>query len=167
MPWNTGCPCESRRVKGFRIGNLRHPVFDGGGAGRAGGRWNSPGQDAIYAGDSFAIAALERLVHASIRRLSVDDRYVEIEIPDAVSVEAFDAKRHSGWDDGERGIGLTRAFGDKWHIETRSAVLIVPSAVTKLDRNLVINPAHPQFKLIKASAEKPVTWDSRLFSRRA
>jgi RES domain-containing protein len=154
-------------VKAFRIGGARHPVFDGGGAGKAGGRWNSPGREVIYAGDSFAIAALERLVHASIRRIPADDRYVEIEIADAVSLEVFDAKRHPGWDEGEKGRDATRVFGDRWYQEARSAVLIVPSAVTKIDRNLVINPAHPQFRLIKASVERPVPWDQRLFGRRA
>ncbi len=104
-------------------------------------------------------------MRASIRRIPIDDRYIEIEIPDTVSVETFDPKRHSGWDDVEKGTPTTRAFGDKWLAEGRSAILAVPSAVTKIDRNLVINPAHPQFKAIKVSDERLVAWDPRLFGR--
>lgn len=153
-------------MKAFRIANARHTVFDGTGSERFGARWNSAGRKIIYSAESFALAMLERLVNAATGEMPHDDHYVAIEIPDAVSTEVFDPARHHGWDDPSRKILVARAYGDKWYEEGRSAVLIVPSAVTKIDRNLVINPAHPQFKLIKPSEERPVTWDARLFAKR-
>jgi RES domain-containing protein len=50
---------------------------------------------------------------------------------------------------------VSRAFGDQWIQEQRSAVLRVPSAVTRgLEWNLILNPHHPQFFL--NYLEKPV-----------
>jgi RES domain-containing protein len=150
-------------VKAFRIANAKHTVFDGTGSERFGARWNSAGRKVIYGADSFALAMLERLANTATGEMPIGDNFIEIEIPEAVAVETFNPSRHSGWDGPTKAQTVSRAFGDRWYDEGRSAVLVVPSAVTKLDRNLVINPKHPQFKLIKASAEKPVTWDRRLF----
>lgn len=60
---------------------------------------------------------------------------------------------------------VARSVGDAWIDGGRSAVLIVPSAVAKYERNLLINPAHPQFRWIAASRPEPVNWDERLFRR--
>jgi len=150
-------------VKAFRIAGGAHPVFDPTGAERHGGRWNSPGRRVIYAGESFAIAMLERLVYTGIGRIPERDRYVEIAIPERVAVETVDPLRLPEWDD--PGHGAARAFGDRWHDEARTAVLLVPSAVTRIDRNLVINASHRDFAAIAASAERAVVWNRRLFAR--
>lgn len=42
-------------------------AFDGEGARLYGGRWNSPGQCAVYTAGSLALAALEVLVHLKSR----------------------------------------------------------------------------------------------------
>jgi RES domain-containing protein len=42
-------------------------------------------------------------------------------------------------------------------------VLLVASVVARPDRNVLINPAHPQFAHIEASFHEPVYWDRRLF----
>ena len=66
------------------------------------------------------------------------------------------------------GIGMpaadvARAFGRAWHAEARSALLITPSVVARMERNFVFNTAHPDFARIKPGLETPVWWDSRLF----
>ena len=57
----------------------------------------------------------------------------------------------------------SRRFGDAWLASRRSLILIVPSAVTKQDRNAVINPDHADFPAIDVTPERPVRWDSRPF----
>jgi len=47
--------------------------------------------------------------------------------------------------------------------EQRSAILIVPSIVARVDNNILINEAHPEFKKIATSLNQPVIWDSRFF----
>ena len=43
--------------------------------------------------------------------------------------------------------------------------LLVPSVVTKIDRNLVLNQDHPGFGQIDVGPEQAVAWDRRLFLR--
>jgi RES domain-containing protein len=116
-----------------------------------------------YAAESFALAMLERLVYAGIGRVPAGDRYVEITIPDDVAIEIVDPARLPEWDHPGRAASI--AFGNRWLDEERTAVLLVPSAVTRIDRNLVLNPKHRDFDRIAASEERSVTWDRRLFSR--
>jgi RES domain-containing protein len=58
---------------------------------------------------------------------------------------------------------VARAFGRRWYGDGRSAVLFVPSAVARMERNLVINALHPDFGRIRPGLEVPVWWDARLF----
>ena len=147
----------------FRIGSALHPVYDGTGAELRGGRWNSPGRRVIYAGQSFAIAMLERLVQTGIGRIPGNDRFVSITIPAALAIERVDPAAVPGWNDAS--LTASRAYGDRWYDERRTPILLVPSAITTIDFNVVINTAHPDFRQIAASPEQPVRWDARLFAR--
>lgn len=151
-------------IRAYRVAVSDHPLFDGGGAALVGGRWNSPRRRVIYAGESFAIAMLERLVYAGINRLPDKDCSIEIVIPDDVSIEHVDPAALPGWDD--PGYEASRAYGDRWYDERRSAVLIVSSAVIRCDRSLAINQMHPEFPRLRASDSRPVRRDVRLFSRK-
>jgi RES domain-containing protein len=150
-------------LNAFRIGGAGHPIFDGAGAEPNGGRWNSPGRRFIYAGGSFAITMLERLVYTGIGRTPAADRFLEIDIPDHL-IEMLDPATLPGWADAGRAVSI--AYGDRWYDAQRSAALLIPSAVTKIDSNIAINQRHPDFGRITASAEQPVVWDPRLFRRR-
>jgi RES domain-containing protein len=68
-----------------------------------------------------------------------------------------------GWDGDDPSIA--RRFGDQWLDESRSAVLIVPSVVAKLEWNAVVNPLHPAAGLLVVSLSQKVIWDQRLFGR--
>jgi RES domain-containing protein len=57
----------------------------------------------------------------------------------------------------------SRTFGDQWLARLRSAVLMVPFAVTKYEQNIVINPLHADFKWIGVSPAEAVKWAARLF----
>ncbi len=147
-------------LRAWRIAGGGHPVFCGEGARRFGGRWNSPGRPAIYCGGSFAICMLERLVYARIGRLPEGDRWVAVEIPEA-EIETFAPVEPFAW--WGEDVRATRAWGDRWLEERRSLALLVPSAVTRLDNNLVINPEHPAFPGLAPSDPQEVVWDPRLF----
>ena len=49
----------------YRVTKARYPVFDGTGAERMGGRWNSRGRPVVYCADSMAGSLVEILVHAN------------------------------------------------------------------------------------------------------
>lgn len=148
----------------YRIGDNRHPLWDGTGAAMVGGRWNSPGRPVIYGSLSYACAMLEILVHANIGRVPSTQVYVVVQVPDSVPIERHDA--HSlplGWDGDDPSIA--RRFGDQWLQETRSAVLVVPSVVATLECNAIINPLHASANQFLVSSTQKVIWDQRLFAR--
>jgi RES domain-containing protein len=148
-------------MRAFRIADARFPVFDGAGARLLGGRWNSPGRPVVYASGSFALAMLEVLAHAGTGSIPRHHRYVEIEIPDRVSAEDVDPRAVPGWDAADE--IASRAFGDAWLASAKTAVLVAPSLISPYERNVVINPAHPDFRFITATAPQAVAWDARLF----
>lgn len=148
----------------YRIGDGRHPLWDGTGAALVGGRWNSPGRPVIYGSLTYACAMLEILVHANIGRIPTTHRYVMADLPDDAKVERLEpGMLPSGWD-GEAST-TARTVGDLWLSEARSPVLLVPSVVAKLEWNALVNPAHPDAMRMTLSSAEPVIWDRRLFGR--
>ena len=146
----------------FRVGDRRHNLFDPTGAMLRGGRWNSPGKGVIYAAETYAGALLEVLVHANLGSVPKNHAAISILIPDDLSVEVLDPVALPGWNSED--VTDSRHFGDEWINQLRSAVLLVPSVVLQAkERNIVINPAHPDFQRIRASDPEPVVWDARLF----
>ena len=154
---------RSGPLRAFRIADMRRTIFDGSGAMLHGARWNSPGRRAIYASETYAGALLEILVHAS-GNVPPSQGYVEIEIPAGLPIEEIAADDVPYWD--APSVDAARAFGDRWYDERRTAVLVVPSVVTLVERNVVINHEHPDFAHIRASQPLPVRWDARLWTRR-
>jgi len=86
---------------------------------------------------------------------------VTVTIPRGVSYEVLSEPALPGWD--TMPATVSKAFGEHWCVERRTAILIAPSVVARLDTNVVINPAHPEFKAIDVSLHRPVYWDRRLF----
>ena len=148
---------------GFRIADDRYPLLDGGGAFLVGGRWHSPGRYVIYAGLGFAVALVEMLVHTRVGRVPEGQQFAEIFIPGVVRVEQIGADDVSGWDRPD--YVASQAYGDAWYDSGRSAVLIVPSVpALGLERNLLINQRHEQFRHIAQGDPRPLIWDARLFA---
>lgn len=149
-------------MRAFRIADRRFPLFDGSGARLVGGRWNSPGNAVIYAAQTFAGGVLEALVHANLGRVPTTHAFVEIKIPDGMATQTLTPEDLPGWD-AEDAI-LSRAYGDEWLKEHRTAVLLVPSVVThSREYNILLNPEHPDFKCLSASKPQDVAWGKRLF----
>ena len=148
--------------RAWRIADNRHPIYDGAGAMAWGARWNSPGHAVIYASASYACAMLERLAHAGIGSIPRNQVAIAIDIP-AIDIEVITTGDVPGWDLPD---GLaSRAYGDRWILERRTAVLVVPSVVARAECNVLINPAHPDFRRITTTRPEPVVWDRRLFRR--
>jgi RES domain-containing protein len=146
----------------WRIAKQRHPVYDGTGAMRVGGRWNSPGRPVIYGADTFAGAILEILAHAlRPRTLPGPHHAVRLDIPDEL-VEVLDPEDLPGWE--ARGSPEALQFGDRWLGEQRTAALVVPAVPSRpVGRTVLINPLHPEADRIAVLAPFHVPWDERLF----
>ena len=143
----------------YRIADGRYPLLDGMGPFFVGGRWNSPGVRVVYGSLSYACAMLEILVHLNSESLPSNFVDVTLDVPDEMPVEA--AVLPDAW---REKPNLTADIGDEWAASQRTVALLVPSAVAKNERNVLINPLHPDFGRVLASAPSPVSWDGRLLS---
>jgi RES domain-containing protein len=144
-----------RTLTSYRIGDpgVAYPIFDATGSTIASGRWNTPGSPLIYTSENYSTALLEKLAHGS-GRLPSNQHYVQITLPRGLSYEVLSPPTLPGWD----GMPATvsKAFGEHWCKQQRSAILLVPSVLARLDRNVLINPAHLEFLTIHASLHEPV-----------
>jgi RES domain-containing protein len=149
----------------YRISDNRFPLLDGGGALRVAGRWHRPGRSIIYAGLGFAIAMLEKLVRVRTGWVPARQQFAEIFIPGPVEIEEIGPADVPGWELPDHAAG--QAYGDAWYDSGRTAVLIVPSVPGMgLERNVLINQRHPQFRHLTHGEPRPVLWDARLFGGR-
>jgi RES domain-containing protein len=149
-------------LRAFRIADMRHAIFDGTGAMLYAARWNSAGRRVIYAAETYAGALLEILVHASGSVPRSHD-YIEIEIPAGLSIEVITPEDIPHWD--STSFEAARTFGNRWYDERRTPVLMVPSVVTLVERNVLINQEHPDFARIRASKPQAARWDARLWKK--
>ena len=137
-------------------------AFDGEGAFRFGGRWNSRGVRMVYAAGSLALAALEMLVHLDDDELLFSYSFVAAQIPTALilPVASYRALPRD-WDASPAPLELQQ-LGDDWVREKASAVLEVPTAIIPREKNYLLNPAHSDFAQIKIEAPEQFVFDERL-----
>src|SRR5215472_11550283 len=83
---------RSRLMRAFRLCRANYPAYDGEGARRVGGRWNSKGTRVLYMSENRSLAVLEILVRLSAL---LPDRYVlgAADIPDDDALEILDENR--------------------------------------------------------------------------
>jgi RES domain-containing protein len=144
----------------YRIADSRHSPESGEGARLHGGRWNSPGRAVIYACETMTGAMLEKLVHTN-GRMPKHQVCVTYEAPNALKAVSVEPVAVQGWDQPD--MMASRKAGDAWLASGESAILRVPSVVFSVERNVLLNPAHPDFIKIKVVTTEPVRWDDRLF----
>jgi RES domain-containing protein len=135
-------------------------AWDGEGAARSGGRWNSAGTAVVYVSATLALALVETLVHISSGVLPAYTA-VPIQFDDAL-VTALDASDlPADWRD-DPAPRSTRAIGDAWVLMASSAVLRVPSVVVPTEFNYLLNPKHPDFARGRIGLPMPFPFDPRL-----
>lgn len=145
----------------YRIADIRHPLFDGGGAAQFGGRWNSPGRRVIYGALSYAGAMLEKLAQSAIGKIPPRQQWITVDIPDSVDIEEVIAADVPGWDLAD--MIASRAYGDRWLDEKRTVALVTPSVVGRPhERNVAIDQDHPDLASLAVSSPQPVHWDPRI-----
>lgn len=148
---------------GFRILKSKYAsnAFDGEGAKKYGGRWNSPGYSAIYTAQSESLAVLEVLVNIQDTSILKAYSIVSAEFDNQL-IEAFDASQlPHDWKISPV-PSTTQQIGDKWISEQRSAVLQLPSVIIPNESIFILNPNHPDFRQIKVSSPNSFEFDSRL-----
>jgi RES domain-containing protein len=155
-----------RVLAAFRIGDPdgAHPMFDATGSRLAPGRWNTEASPLIYASEHYSTAMLEILANGT-GRLRPNQHFIEITIPNGVSYELLNPAHLPGWD--ATRATASKRYGAVWQTSRRSLLLMVPSVVARMERNVLINPEHPEFPRVTHSLYQPVWWDRRLFGASA
>jgi len=117
------------------------------------GRWHSRGTAVVYSAQNASLAVLETLIHAGGRKIP-PRAITQVNIPDDLAIES------ASWLD----MPDSQWFGDTWVLESRTAVLRVPSiAVNRMESNFVFNPAHADFSRIKVDHSQEFVFDLRFF----
>ena len=149
----------------WRIVSARHQskAFTGEGARQLGGRWNSAGVAMVYLAAHRSLAVLEILANA--RSNPVAEKYALIGVlwDESLMERLSERALPAAW----RALPPredTRALGDRWVEEMRSAVLAVPNVIIPAESNYLINPAHKDFPRIKIGKSERFVFDPRLLA---
>jgi RES domain-containing protein len=151
----------------WRICRSKHEVsaFSGRGAEKTGGRWNHKGHAMVYASENLSLAALELFVHVSPGTMPADLVSIRGQLPGSVSIEQIDeVALPDNWRVYPTPAELQR-LGTGWLRGQTSLVLIVPSAINPLERNILLNPAHPEISQLRLEAGRPFHFDPRMFGK--
>lgn len=147
----------------WRIVKERHAksAFDGEGARRYGGRWNSPGTPVVYVSDTRALCLLEVL--AGLGAVKPVQSYVLIPVTfdDSLVLPVQSQDLPSEWRQSPPAPS-TQRIGDDWADHLRSAILRVPSAIVPEEFNYLLNPVHPDFGRVQIDDPQDFAIDSRL-----
>jgi RES domain-containing protein len=132
-------------VKAWRIvlrkfGRSGRSAFGGLSGFSVDGRWHTAGRHLDYAAQSLSLAILERLVH--YKRFDMLQPHVlyVLDIPDSAIECVFAPPK--GWDS-EALSPAAQAMGNAWCDQGKTPVLLVPSAVTPGEHNIIVNSRHP------------------------
>lgn len=155
---------EQRSLTLWRLVKAQYAesAFDGEGAFRFGGRWNSRGRRVVYASSTLSLAILEILVHLDpsarlpeLVALSINVPLADIHDLDA-SKEQTAAPMQFPWQ-----LRETREWGDHWQKNATSPALRAPSTIVPIESNFLINPTHPKFSQYTISEALPCPIDNR------
>jgi RES domain-containing protein len=137
----------------------------GKGAAHKGGRWNAPGEHAIYASTSVSLASWETRAHLGRTgtRLPFNRFLVRIQVPDEVWARRAElpAPLPVGWNAVPEGM-VSRNLGSAWIAAHNAALLLVPSVILEEEHNVLINPAHPDARKLKAVKLRRFLYDPRV-----
>ena len=125
-------------------------------------RWNPKDVFMIYTASSRSLACLENVVNRDQLGLMQPFNVLTIDCPISIKIKDVPIQKlPANWRDYDQ-MSLTQSIGENWIRENRSAILKVPSAIIEEDANYLLNPKHPDFKLIKIVKTQPFVFDSRI-----
>jgi RES domain-containing protein len=152
------------KITAWRIVKLQHTktAFDGEGARIAGGRWNKIGTPMIYTAGSLALAALETIVHLPkgelLKKLFF---HIPVQFDSDLVFALNSADLPADWDCIPPSEA-TQAIGTDWILKKKSVILKVPSTIIREESNYLINPVHPDFKMLALGSPERFSFDPRI-----
>jgi RES domain-containing protein len=146
------------RICVAEFGRTAASAFSGQGGIHGSGRWHHRGRLIVYTATHRSLALLEILVHLDVHLAIRPLVAWQIEVP-AAHIDTTTALPRQWKTDPER----TRDLGDGWLLARQSPALLVPSAIVPSEHNVLLNPAHPDFRIDWVTkGPEPVEIDPRL-----
>jgi RES domain-containing protein len=151
----------------WRIVKDKHAVtaFDGEGARRFGGRWNSLGTAMVYGSATLSLAALEILVHLEVMDFGSRRVAIRVDVPAGIPLPVVTLDQLPlDWRDTPAPHELAN-WGDDWIRRGDSLLLAVPSAIVPQECNILINPRHDDFAQLRLQSPERFVLDPRLLKQ--
>lgn len=151
-------------MEAYRLSREKYAApLSGKGAAIKGARWNSIGVELIYTASNRSLAMAEVAVHLTLATIPSDYVMVTIDFPDDLSIQKLtETDLPVNWNSFPYPVS-TQAIGDKFVADNSRCILRIPSAVTRGDHNLLINPHHSDFRTIKIINIEKFPFDRRIF----
>ena len=140
----------------------RHDPLSTEGSRLFGGRWNPKGIAVLYATSTPELGLIETLAHApAIRYEDLPTYWVfSLNVPDDIRYYKREELPDYWQDDTyER----TQIWLSAWLAAPDRLAVAVPSVLVPLSYNIILHPAHPQFKHIQVLAQEIQPVDRRLW----
>ena len=147
-------------MKLFRIVKTKYAtniqsVFNGDGAKKYGGRWNSIGHPCVYLAGSESLAILEILAHTNTSTIIGSYSLFSIEINDQHIIELANPFLPSDWQD-YPAPPSTALIGEQWLASNQNPILSLPSTIVVRERNYLLNVNHHVSPgIVSAAIEMP------------
>jgi len=116
-----------------------------------------------YTSSTLSLAVLEALVHAELEDLPGDLYAISVTVPDGISQKVLMPTDLPGsWRDIDPSPPALAQIGREWIENGETCVLTMPSAITPVEFNHLINPAHPDFSQFMDFESVSFEFDRRL-----
>lgn len=131
-----------------------------------GGRWNQKGTAMIYTSKSRALAALEFLVHLPLSLAPAGLKIVTLQISDETTIDEIPLSGlPASWRSHPAPPQLAE-LGSSWVKKNKTLLLRVPSVIIEKEFNILINPGHPDIKLVSIGKIEDFKFDDRLLKEK-
>jgi RES domain-containing protein len=118
----------------------------------------------VYCASTLSLGTLEYLVHLDPDEWPDNLVSIRFEVPADVvhAAEVVDVRTLPMDWRATSGPDALKTIGSDWAKSGRSALIIVPSAVTPNETNLLLNPRHADLKRLVMHPPEPLVFDPRL-----
>ena len=150
-------------MKLFRISTPEYvDDISGNGAKLFGGRWNYKGTPLLYCSENTSLAILEILVHFDGLTVPQDLELLQLDL-DERQIQKFSVAKFNKIRKAKDAEYQFKKAGQEWIKSEKSLALKVPSIITVNESNILINPKHKNFKMLKKKKKDKLDLDERLF----
>ena len=132
----------------WRVCKKKHKdtAFSGEGGLYAPARWTPQGFRAVYTAESLSLASLEVFVHTESNKIPLIA--IRAILPEDIAIETVEpGSLPTDWQQ-ETAYPVLQNIGKQWLVSRRTPILKVPSAVIPIEFNYILNPQHPDLKLM-------------------